>query len=100
MNKRAIIMGATSGLGKGVALGLLQEGYIIGVAGRRNEQLDETSVRSIDYRKPTWKTSQRLQELTELLSELKDCLKILQKRNSLSITPKVEDPVDISKMTA
>lgn len=54
-------------------------------------QLDETSVRTIDYRKPTWKTSQRLQELTEHLSELKDCLKIIQKRNSLSITPKIED---------
>ena len=31
-------MGATSGLGKGVALGLLQEGYTIGIAGRRNEE--------------------------------------------------------------
>lgn len=55
------------------------------------QQLDETSVRSIDYRKPTWKTSQRLQELTDNLSEIKDCLKIIQKRNSLSITPKAED---------
>lgn len=55
------------------------------------QQLDETSVRSIDYRKPTWKASQRLQELTDNLSELKDCLKIIQKRNSLSITPKMED---------
>lgn len=55
------------------------------------QQLDKTSVRSIDYRKPTWKASQRLQELTDNLSELKDCLKIIQKRNSLSITPKVED---------
>lgn len=55
------------------------------------QQLDDTSVRSIDYRKPTWKTSQRLQELTDKLSELKDCLKVIQKRNSLSITPKVED---------
>lgn len=39
-NKRAIIMGATSGLGKGVALGLLKEGYIIGIGGRRSEELD------------------------------------------------------------
>lgn len=55
------------------------------------QQLDETSVRSIDYRKPTWNTSQRLQELTELLSELKDRLKIIQNIKLLSITPKVED---------
>ncbi len=41
MNKHAIIMGATSGLGKGVALGLLQEGYTIGVAGRRKEELEK-----------------------------------------------------------
>lgn len=34
-------MGATSGMGKGVALGLLNEGYIIGVAGRRGEELDK-----------------------------------------------------------
>ena len=55
------------------------------------QYLDKTSARSIDYRKPTWRTSQRLQELSDYLSELKDCLKIIQKRNSLSITPKVED---------
>lgn len=41
MTKRAVIMGATSGLGKGVALGLLQEGYTIGVAGRRSEELEK-----------------------------------------------------------
>lgn len=34
-------MGATSGMGKGVALALLKEGYIIGVAGRRGEELDK-----------------------------------------------------------
>ena len=39
--KRAIIMGATSGLGKGVALGLLKKGYTIGVAGRRGEELEK-----------------------------------------------------------
>ena len=54
-------------------------------------QLDDISVRSIDYRKPTWKSSQRLQDLTNIMSELKDCLKVIQKRNTLSITPKVED---------
>ena len=39
--KKAIIMGATSGMGRGIALGLLSEGYIIGVCGRRKEALDE-----------------------------------------------------------
>lgn len=55
------------------------------------QQLDEKSVRSMDYRVPFWRSSQRLQELSSLLSEIKKCLKIIQKRNSLSVTPKVED---------
>lgn len=55
------------------------------------DELNETSVRSIDYRVPTWRSSQRLQELSLLLSKIKASLKIIQKRNSLSITPKVED---------
>lgn len=54
-------------------------------------QLDEVSVRSLDFKTYSWRSSQRLQELSHLLSELKKCLKLVQKRNSLSITPKVED---------
>lgn len=46
---------------------------------------------SVDFRKPSWKSSARLSELSSKFSEIKDCLKIIQKRNSLSITPKVED---------
>lgn len=34
-------MGATSGMGRGVALSLLNEGYTIGIAGRRSECLEE-----------------------------------------------------------
>lgn len=55
------------------------------------QQLDNISVRTIDYRVPSWRTSQRLQELSSLLSEIKKSLKVIQKRNTLSITPKVED---------
>ena len=55
------------------------------------DQLNETSVRSIEFRVPTWRSSQRLQNLSSLLSDLKKCLKNIQKRNTLSITPKVED---------
>ncbi len=61
------------------------------------QQLDKVSVRSVDYRKPTWKSSPRLQNLTKYLSDLKDCLKIIQKRNSLCITPKVEDLKVVNK---
>lgn len=55
------------------------------------KKLDEKSARSLDYRVTSWHSSQRLQELSSMLSEIKKCLKAIQKRNSLSITPKVED---------
>lgn len=37
--KRAIIVGATSGIGREVAKELLKEGWILGIAGRREEEL-------------------------------------------------------------
>lgn len=55
------------------------------------QQLNDTSVRTFDFRVPSWHSSQRLKELSSKLSDLKKCLKVIQKRNSLSITPKVED---------
>lgn len=42
-------MGATSGMGRGVAIGLLKEGYTIGVAGRRREELEKIKVLSPDH---------------------------------------------------
>lgn len=60
-------------------------------------QIDATSVRSVDFRVPTWRSSERLQRLSYNLSKLKNGLKIIQKRNSLSITPKVEDLKVIKK---
>jgi len=55
------------------------------------QQLDETSVRTHNFKSPSWRSSSRLQELSGLLSEIKECLGCIQKRNTLSITPKVED---------
>lgn len=52
----------------------------------------ETSIRNIeDFKVPTWRSSQRLQDLSSHLSDLKNCVKIILKRKNLSITPKVED---------
>lgn len=39
--KRAIIIGATSGLGREIAMNLVREGWSVGVAGRRIELLEE-----------------------------------------------------------
>lgn len=55
------------------------------------QQINPISVRTLNFRTPSWRSSQRLQDLSMMLSEIKQCLNIIQKRNSLSITPKVED---------
>jgi type II restriction enzyme len=55
------------------------------------QQLDKTSVRTLSFKVPSWSSSERLQKLKTQLSILKECLKKIQKRNTLSITPKVED---------
>ena len=41
--KVAIVTGAGSGVGRAVALGLIEAGYSVVLAGRRKEQLDETA---------------------------------------------------------
>ena len=75
MNKkpiqRALIVGATSGIGKETALQLLQKGWILGLAGRREKNLKELQqlaperihIRAIDICQED--ATDRLQELIE-----------------------------------
>jgi type II restriction enzyme len=51
---------------------------------------DET-FKELDFRLRSWSSSAELQKLSALLRELKEQIKILHKRDYLSITPKVED---------
>ena len=44
--KRAIIIGASSGIGKGIALELLKKNYKIAISARRKERLEE--IRSLN----------------------------------------------------
>lgn len=46
MEKRAIVMGATSGIGMEVALLLASRGWRVGIAGRREERLTQVEARS------------------------------------------------------
>ena len=39
MGKKAIVVGASSGIGKAITLGLLKKGYTVGITGRRSELL-------------------------------------------------------------
>ncbi len=54
-------------------------------------QATDETFRELDFRRPSWSLTQELRRLTELLKELKENIKILHKRDYLSITPKMED---------
>jgi hypothetical protein len=51
---------------------------------------DET-FKDLDFRCPSWSLTQELRNLTDLLKDLKENIRILHKRDYLSITPKMED---------
>ena len=55
------------------------------------ESINEQTITSISFRRPSWKATDRLQELSLLFKDLKDNINIVQKRDYLSITPKIED---------
>lgn len=51
----------------------------------------QSTFRELDFRFRPWSSSQVLRELSEQLKSLKEQIKILHKRDYLSITPKLED---------
>lgn len=51
----------------------------------------EDTFRELDFRCPSWSLTSQLQDITAFLKELKESIKILHKRDYLSITPKMED---------
>jgi len=55
------------------------------------ENIDEESIQIINFRRPSWKATEDLQNLSQLFKQLKEHINIIQKRDYLSITPKVED---------
>jgi len=55
------------------------------------QNIDDNNIHVIEYRSPSWKSTTELSELSSLLKEMKSNIKEIQKRDFLSITPKVED---------
>ena len=53
--------------------------------------INNQTINAITFRRPSWNSTERLQELTLLFKKLKEHINITQKRDYLSITPKVED---------
>lgn len=72
-SKRAIIIGATSGIGYEVTLQLLQQGWKVGIAGRRQEALEalqktnctRIEIQSLDVTQP--QAAEQLQQLIDKL---------------------------------
>jgi len=55
------------------------------------KSINRDTICAINFRRPSWNSTERLQELTLLFKDLKDHISTSQKRDYLSITPKVED---------
>lgn len=54
-------------------------------------QINEDTINIISFRRPSWNANDRLSELSVLFQQLKENINIVQKRDYLSITPKIED---------
>ena len=61
--------------------------------------INEETISAVTFRRPSWKATERLQELSLLFKELKENITIVQKRDYLSITPKIEDVKVVYKWT-
>ena len=55
------------------------------------KSINEETINAVSFRRPSWNATNELQHLTALFKELKENIKIVQQRDYLSITPKVED---------
>lgn len=53
--------------------------------------INPETIHIADFKVPGWRSTSALIELNNKLKELKNCIKEIQKRDYLSITPKVED---------
>lgn len=55
------------------------------------EGITEETLGAADFKVPGWSSTDRLLQLNQLFKDLKNSIKEIQKRDYLSITPKVED---------
>jgi len=53
--------------------------------------INKHTINAVTFRRPSWRTTERLELLSLLFKDLKENITIVQKRDYLSITPKIED---------
>ena len=63
------------------------------------KSINQETITDVSFRRPSWNSTDKLQMLTTLFKELKEHIAIVQKRDYLSITPKVEDLKVVYKWT-
>ena len=68
MSKKAIVIGASSGIGQGVAKLLIQQGWTVGVAARRVERMQDLGAAAIEQIDVT--TEDAISGLTTLISKI------------------------------
>jgi len=61
------------------------------------EGINPENLNAVSFRCPSWGSCERLIKARDLFKELKDAIKEVQKRDFLSITPKVEDLKVVNK---
>ncbi len=59
--------------------------------------ISEDTLSTIQFKRPSWRSSERLSHLSSMLSELHTQLEIIQSQKELSITPKMEDMAVVYK---
>ena len=59
--------------------------------------LTTESVHTLQFKRPSWRSSERLCRLSEMLSDLRSQLETVQSQKELSITPKMEDMAVVYK---
>lgn len=55
------------------------------------KSINTDTIQALDFKLPGWYANDRLSDLSGLFKEMKNAVNVIQKRNFLSITPKVED---------
>ena len=61
------------------------------------DSISEDTLSTIQFNRPSWRSSERLSRLSSMLSELRTQLDIIQSQKELSITPKMEDMAVVYK---
>ncbi|MDB5119701.1 MAG: oxidoreductase [Sphingobacteriales bacterium] len=74
IQKKAIVVGATSGIGRELAISLISKNYLVGITGRRSENLNEISEQ---YPKTTFTSTFDITKIETIIPSLDDLLEKL-----------------------